>query len=195
MIARVHATNGALGVPSAAGCLDLHGCESSGQLLPLREVTPAELSVRCWFLGVHGGAGESTLARLFAGFAPAHHAWPIAPRAHARTRVTLCARTSFWGMAAVQASMRDWSATHRGHVDVLGLVLIADRPGRLPSPLRDLEQILAGATPHLWRLSWAERWALGETPTRANAPRNEVEALRLGLTAALTAAGKEKQDG
>jgi hypothetical protein len=195
MIARVHATNGALGVLSAAGCLDLHGCESSGQPLPLREVTPAELSVRCWFLGVHGGAGESTLARLFAGFAAAHHAWPISPGPHTRTRVTLCARTSFWGMASVQASMRDWAANHRSHVDVVGLVLVADRPGKLPRPLRDLQQSLAGATPYLWRLPWAERWALGESPSRANAPRNEVEALRLGLTAALRAARKETQDG
>lgn len=195
MIARVHATNGALGDSSAAGCLDLHGCGSSGQLLPLREVTAAELLVRCWFLGVHGGAGESTLARLFAGFAPAHHAWPIGPRGRARVRVTLCARTSFWGMTAVQASMRDWSANHRSHVDVLGLVLVADRPGKLPSPLRELEQSLAGATPRLWRLPWADRWTLGEVPSRENAPRKELEALRLGLTAALIAARKEAKDG
>jgi hypothetical protein len=195
MIARVHATNGALGVLSAAGCLDLHGRGSGGQLLPLRDVAHTELSVRCWLLGVHGGAGESTLARLFDGFAPAHHAWPIDPRAHARTRVTLCARTSFWGMTAVQTAMRDWSANRREDVDVLGLVLVADRPGQLPRPLRALQHSLAGATPHLWRLSWTERWALGEAPSYVNAPRTEVEALRLGLTAALRAAGKETKDG
>ena len=146
-----------------------------------------------WWLGVHGGAGETSLARLFTGIAAAEHRWPVCDQG--RARVVLVARTNFVGMTAAQAAMRDWSANHRQHVDVLGLVLVADRPGRLPRPLLDLQHVLDGATPHLWRLPWIEGWTLGETPSRENAPRKEVEALRLGLTAALRAARKEGQNG
>ena len=145
--------------------------------------------MRCWWLGVHGGAGETTLAQLFAGVLAAEHIWPIS--AGARTCVVLVARTNFWGMKAAQAAMRDWSANHRRHVEVLGLMLIAARPGKLPRPLLDLQHDLVGATPNLWRLPWVECWSLGEAPSRENAPTREVEALRLGLTAALKSAARK----
>jgi hypothetical protein len=175
----------------------------SGDVLPVpradvrlqaRLLEAEERCARCWWLGVHGGAGETTLANLFAGIPAADHHWPISdgPR---KTSVVLVARTNFCGMVAAQAAMRDWSANYRRHVQVLGLVLIADRPGKLPRPLLDLQRTLAGATPNLWRLPWMESWTLGEIPSRENAPAKEVEALRLGLSAALNAARKERQDG
>ena len=89
--------------------------------------------------------------------------------------------------------MRDWSANHRSHVDVLGLVLIADRPGRLPRPLRELEQT-SRERPRSVAAALGRCWTLGEIPSCENAPRKEVEALRLGLTAALKAARKEAKD-
>jgi hypothetical protein len=140
-------------------------------------------------LGVHGGAGETALARLFAGVPAAEHMWPISDGS--RTGVVLVARTNFWGMSAAQAAMRDWSANYRRHVDVLGLVLVADRPGRLPRPLLDFQHDLEGATPNLWRLPWVECWSLGEIPSRENAPTKAVEALRLGLSAALKSAARK----
>jgi hypothetical protein len=155
--------------------------------------TPAALGVPCWWLGVHGGAGESSLAALFPMFPAAEHQWPVPMSA--RTRVVLAARTNHRGMSAVQAAMRDWSVSYREHTDVLGLVLIADRPGQLPRPLRDLQRDLGGATPNLWRLPWIERWAVGEVPSSANAPIREVEALRVGVTAAIRAAGRDRHDG
>jgi hypothetical protein len=151
--------------------------------LQSRLLTAEEARVRCWWLGVHGGAGETSLARLFAGVAAAEHLWPVSTEW--RTSVVLVARTSFWGMRAAQAAMRDWSACYRERVDVLGLVLVADRPGRLPRVLRDLQRDLVGATPNLWLLPWVDTWTLGGIPSRENAPTREVEALRLGLTAAL----------
>jgi len=168
-------------------------CQPAGGQLPTRPLSADELYARCWWLGVHGGAGETTLATLFAGVPAAEHSWPIsdAPR---KARVVLVARTNFLGMVAAQAAMRDWSANHRQQVNVLGLVLIADRPGRLPRPLIDLQRTLEGATRNLWWLPWVESWTLGAVPSRENAPTKEVEALRLGLNAALKAAGKERQD-
>ena len=154
---------------------------------------PGALGARCWWLGVHGGAGESSLAALFPGFPAAEHQWPV--HRSARTRVVLVARTNHRGMSAAQAAMRDWSVSYRDHIDVLGLVLIADRPGKLARPLRDLRQDLAGATPNLWRLPWIESWAVGESPSPVNAPTKEVEALRVGVTLAIRAAERDRNDG
>ena len=189
MIAQGHATNGAsAGVSPAAGSLDLHGCGAGGRPLPLRELTAPELSVRCWFLGAHGGAGESTLSRLFAGFGPAQHAWPVGRHEHARARVVLCARTSFWGMTAAMRVAGQWDAARlRDLVEMpLGLVLIADRPGRLPKPLEEFVHHLESATGRMWRLPWVDAWAAGEVPSAANSPK-EAHALRVGLSAALAA--------
>lgn len=159
------------------------GVSPTRRLSEARLVTATEGHARCWWLGVHGGAGETTLAYLFAGVPAAEHMWPASDGR--RTGVVLVARTNFRGMSAVQVAMREWSANYRRLVDVLGLVLIADRPGRLPRPLLDLQQDLEGATPNLWRLPWVECWSLGEIPSRENAPTKAVEALRLGLSAAL----------
>jgi hypothetical protein len=147
---------------------------------------------RAWWLGVHGGAGESSLAALFPSFSAAEHQWPVDPSG--QTHVVLVARTNHHGMSSVQATMRDWSAHHRHHVLVLGLVLIADRPGRLPRALQDFQRDLEGATPCLWRLPWIDSWSLGMTPSPENSSRREAEALRLGVSAALRTAGKDQHD-
>lgn len=191
-IAHMDAIDGAaVGFVSAAGSFDLHGCRSTSGALPLRQITGAEGLARCWFLGVHGGAGESTLTALFAGFAAANHQWPVSSRALARSRVVLCARTNFWGMTAVMHVAGQWDAAGlRDRVAMpLGLVLIADRPGRLPKSLEAFARHLEAATDHVWRLPWVEAWAAGEVPSPANCPK-EAHALRVGLTAALEAARK-----
>jgi uncharacterized protein DUF6668 len=178
--------------PRASGVLSagvLPICWRADAHLQSRVLTAAEAHARCWWLGVHGGAGETTLAQLFAGVAAAEHTWPIGDGS--RTSVVLVARTNFGGMSAAQVAMREWSANYRRHVDVLGLVLVADRPGKLPRPLLDLQHDLEGATPNLWRLPWVECWSLGEIPSRENAPTEAVEALRLGLTAALKNAARK----
>lgn len=46
-------------------------------------------------------------------------------------------------------------------VDLLGLAVVADAPGRLPGPLRDLVRLVGGGVPHLWRVPWSEDWRLG----------------------------------
>ena len=61
----------------------------------------------------------------------------------------------------------------RRHVEVLllGLVLIADAPGRLPRPLAQLAGLVCGGVPAVWSLPWIEAWRLGEPPAPHNAPR------------------------
>lgn len=123
-----------------------------------------------WWLGAHGGAGETTLAGLMGGSRDAGHAWPIGDSDTDRARVVLVARTSAGGLMAAQAAATEW-ASGSVAVELLGLALVADAPGRVPRGLRELSELVAGGVPRLWLVPWVERWRQGEPATRERAPR------------------------
>ncbi len=148
--------------------------------LPRRELAADERAA-VWWLGAHGGAGESTLEELFSGSRAAEHAWPLVPFGEPPARVVLLARTHAHGLKAAQLAIRDWAADGVT-VLLLGLLLIADAPGRLPHALRQLTDLIAGGAPAVWRLPWVEAWRLGDLPGPANAPK-VVRRLREDLRA------------
>lgn len=140
---------------------------AAAELLPVREVWAAP---SLWVLGVHGGAGESTVAGLVPSWEAAGHAWPRRVERSAAP-VLLVARTHMRGLMAARAAATQWAAGVVPQADVLGLVLIADAPGRLPRALRDLAQVVSGGVPRAWTVPWIESWRLGESPTLSAAPR------------------------
>lgn len=148
--------------------------------LPTR---PLPQAADLWWVGAHGGSGESTLSALVAEWPAAEHAWPEPP-GDAPTRVVLVARTHMRGLRAAQAAATQWAAGLVPHVEVLGLVLVADAPGRLPRPLRDMAQLVRGGVPHTWTVPWSDSWRLGEPPSLPEAPR-EVRRLVDDLNALL----------
>jgi hypothetical protein len=123
-----------------------------------------------WWLGAHGGAGESTLQELFTGSRAADHSWPLTTASRPAARVVLVARTHAHGLRAAQSAIREWAGGD-AHVLLLGLVLIADAPGRLPYRLRQLADLIAGGVPAVWSLPWIEAWRVGEPPAPHNAPK------------------------
>lgn len=128
------------------------------------------MTARVWFVGVHGGAGETTLATLFPDSRGTSHVWPLAVAEDGPPPlVVLVARTHASGLKAAQEALRDWAAGDLP-VKLLGLVLIADAPGRLPKPLRDLSQLVAGGAPTVWRIPWHEPWRRGEPVELPEAP-------------------------
>jgi uncharacterized protein DUF6668 len=176
---------------SAAGACDLPLSGSQrrphpGARLPEWILSSSEFAVPVWWLGVHGGAGESTLETLLSGTAAANHSWPLRSDGEA-VNVVLVARTSARGLYAVQAAMRDWSERHAQRVNVLGLVLVASRPGRVAKELQELVRDVEGATGECWSLPWVDAWELGESPSEINAPRQRVQELTDGLRSALAA--------
>lgn len=63
---------------------------------------------------------------------------------------------------AAKAAAKQWAAGLAGAVEVLGLVLVADAPGRTPKALRDQIPIIGGGFPRTWQLPWIEACRLGE---------------------------------
>ncbi|MBX3196233.1 MAG: hypothetical protein KF727_14180 [Microbacteriaceae bacterium] len=129
-----------------------------------------------WWLGAHGGAGESTLAGLASRTQAADHAWPVPAQRGTLARVVLVARTNRAGLAAAQRAAREWASGVLGDdVRLEGLVLVADAAGRLPRELRDYVHLVSGGVPRTWSLPWMGKWRTGE-PDPHDLPR---EYLRL----------------
>jgi hypothetical protein len=166
-----------------------------GDRLP-RRALPDEEPAAVWWLGAHGGAGESTLEELFCGSRAADHRWPLAGSGETAPHVVLVARTHAHGLTAAQHAIREWAA---GGVEVLllGLVLIADAPGRLPHGLRQLAALVAGGVPAVWSLPWIEAWRVGEPPGPQNAPkvvRQLLEDLRVMTEASASVNTKRNEE-
>lgn len=123
-----------------------------------------------WWVGVHGGAGESSLAALVPEWEEASHAWPRTAEP-IPVRVVLVARSNARGLRAAQTAIMQWAGGLVPWVHVVGLVIVADAPGRIPRPLRDLAQVVSGGVPRTWNVPWVDSWRLGEPPALAEAPR------------------------
>lgn len=166
--------------PSLPGALGLvtgqHASGSRGAALCgpqdrlRRRVLDRDERAAVWWLGVHGGAGESTLEELFAGSRAADHCWPVAADDRAPARVVLVARTHARGLAAADAVVRVWESEDL-RVLLCGLVLMAAAPGRLPAKLKAQADRIAERVPVVWRVPWVEVWRVGESPGAHNAPR------------------------
>lgn len=148
--------------------------------LPRRQV---DRYAPVWWLGVHGGAGETTLTQLDLVNGEARHSWPISPDGTS-TRVILVARANANGLLAAQRAATEWASRTLPTVQLLGLVIVADAPGRAPKPLRELAARVGGAVPRVWNLPWVEAWRLGEPVSLDLAPK-EVRALMTDVEAAI----------
>lgn len=122
-----------------------------------------------WFSSCHGGAGASTLAALFPFGRSAGRYWPI-PQPPGQARVLLVARTHASGLSAAQAAIRQWATGSLPEVRLLGLVAVADAPGKLPKPLKELLRLISGGVPQVWELPWVEALRLGDPPDQAKLP-------------------------
>jgi hypothetical protein len=136
-----------------------------------------------WWLGVHGGAGETSLARLDKGTKAAEHHWPLAA---AGSVVVLVARSNIPGLRAARLAATEWASDSLPAIHVAGLMVMADAPGRLPKEIRDFARVVGGGVPHLWHFPWVDGWRYGHDVAPEELPkeaRNVLELIRLGVDA------------
>lgn len=139
--------------------------------VPMPEVALPVRSVESWpvlwIVGAHGGSGESSIAQLDPRWRASGHAW-VATTNGSPLPCVLVARTNTRGLTAAQAALTQWAASGAGpSVRLLGLILIADAPGKLPAPLRDLAKVVGGGAPRVWQLPWNDGWRQGDEPAEA----------------------------
>lgn len=120
--------------------------------LPVVDV--GDSSASFWVVGAHGGAGTTSWAHLLAA-GDAGTAWPRAT--HAVTALVV-ARATYVGLRAAQLAAIQWASGMVQGVDLLGLVVGADAPGKPPKALREFTRRVEGAFPRVWTVPWVESW-------------------------------------
>ncbi|MFG1913071.1 DUF6668 family protein [Kribbella sp. NPDC048928] len=128
----------------------------TGQVPAMAPSGPRGPGQGIWVVGVHGGAGESTIVALSPHLQQADHRWP--PRRGRSEWCVLVARTNAAGLHNARAAAIDYAAGHEPHVMLLGLVLIPDAPGKLPKDLAREVTRTGGGVPRVWELPWVEAW-------------------------------------
>jgi hypothetical protein len=118
-------------------------------------------SAALWIIGAHGGAGESRIADLL-GARATDHCWPVLQDG-GKPRVLLVCRADMRGLTAARSALTQWVSGATPKVDLLGLAVLADAPGKTPKALRDFTSIVGGGAPRLWTLPWVEAWRHGGT--------------------------------
>lgn len=112
-------------------------------------------SASCWVLGVHGGAGASTVTALLGtAAAEAYRGWPD-PEFGGPAEVVLVARLSALGLRRLRAAVRQWaSGAVPDGLRLRGAALVSAAPGRTPRPLVEDVARLERIVPAVHRLGW-----------------------------------------
>lgn len=138
-----------------------------------------------WIVGAHGGAGASTWAHLL-GAGDAGVAWPQHVNPTRLLRIVVCCRSTAAGLRAAQDVAIEW-ASGALPGQLVGLVVGADAPGRLPRELRDQLQITSGAFPHCAFVPWQAHWRFAK-----ESDVNTDHSRRINKIAATVAAWTER---
>lgn len=112
------------------------------------------------WVATHGGAGSTTLARVFGGH-DAGRNWPR-PEHGEPSSVLLVGRTHAAGLDAVSHTL---DIFRRGDappgLDLDAIVLVADAPGRLPRQLVQRVKVI-GSVIDVYRVPWVPAWRTGD---------------------------------
>ena len=167
----------ALGAPRA----DVFSPPPPQRQLLVRQHSAAGEARPAWlFVAAHGGSGAALLARLSwqpykaaveAGAAgrsaedlafgvTAGRAWPNPALEPTSVAVVVC-RTTMRGLAwARDLAAQYLSGCVPAGLRLLGVLTVADQPGRLPPPLAAARGLLAGAYPHCWAVPYVPAYRL-----------------------------------
>jgi hypothetical protein len=146
-----------------------------------REPAPCRPQDQLWLLGVHGGAGVSTLRRCLeqSGIlaADAGRAWPIPDG----RPVLAVARTHGRGLAAAQTTALQYLSGHAPPDTVLlGCVLVPDGPGKLPRAILGAARSLVSAVyAETLAAPWAEEYRLLDPDRSSDWPPPPAELTEL----------------
>lgn len=114
-----------------------------------------------WLLGVHGGAGASTLAHVLAPAADSGRRWPgVFDRES--PFVVLVARETIAGLTRAHDLLRQHHSGFAGPSQVLGLITVAARPGRMAPEIRRYRDVVGALAGQIWQVPWYEEWTLVE---------------------------------
>jgi len=104
-----------------------------------------------WLLGAHGGAGVSTLERVWAPAADCRHGWPAAEHV---PFVVIVTRMHATGLDAAHRLITQHQSGKAGACTLLGLVTVAAAPGKPDVSLTRRREVVAAAAGNAWHVGW-----------------------------------------
>ena len=104
-----------------------------------------------WLLGAHGGAGVSTLEKMWAPAGDSRRGWPAADSA---PFVVIVARMQVDGLNAAHQLALQHRAQKVGACGLLGLVTVAAAPGKQDLTLSRSRELVAAAAGASWHIDW-----------------------------------------
>lgn len=143
------------------------------RLLPSRPI--GDPSIDWSFVGVCGGAGTTTATRLANAaleerVADGGQAWPD-PQDAETAAVVLVAPSHMAGLACARDAARQFLAgAAPRRTTLVGLLVVPDRPGRLPPALTSAQRLLEGAFPNVWTAPYVPEYRLVPDPTATTGP-------------------------
>jgi hypothetical protein len=114
-----------------------------------------------WLLSAHGGAGASTLAHVLAPAGDCERRWPGVLN-NESPYVVVIARETIGGLTHAHDLLRQHLAGLAGPSEVIGLVTVAARPGRVPPEIRRYRDVVGSLAGQVWKVNWHEEWTLVE---------------------------------
>ena len=136
-----------------------------------------------WWVGCHGGAGTSTLARLTGvGVDFGVSAWPAVQPAMPIASVVLVCRATAYGTWAATGAVDQWrlKAMIAPTIRLVGVVTVAASARRAPRIAVERLQLLAGWAPKVWRVGWVEALLAADDPRDVGVPP-DVDELRYAV--------------
>lgn len=103
-----------------------------------------------WLVGAHGGAGVTTLSNMLAPFGDASQQWPSHDT---HPWCVVVARENYSGLAAAQQVVLQAATGQSGDCTVLGVITVADGPGKRPKKLTSSLRVIEEISP-VWRIGW-----------------------------------------
>jgi hypothetical protein len=142
--------------------------------LPVAPIAPPLLAhgwPPVWWVGCHGGAGTSTLARITDLGVNAGRAWPVPEPGWPATNVLLVCRATATGTWAATGAVEQWrrGGTPPG-TQLVGLVAVAASARRPPRVVAERLQLVGGWVPKVWRLGWVEAYLAADDPRDVGVP-------------------------
>lgn len=105
-----------------------------------------------WLVGAHGGAGVSTLSHIWAPMGDAGQAWPAGVE---NPYCVLVCRSTKVGLERAHQAALQARAGHAGDIMLLGIAIVADRPGKIPKALNRKIGVIEQHF-RIWRIPYLE---------------------------------------
>ena len=166
---------------------DVFATSPENSYLPIRETavpTKPGLDEPEWFfVAAHGGAGATLLTELSQAGAEssvsyglnAGRAWPE-PWLEPTSNVVIVCRTTMRGLHCAQVAAAQYLAGEASEdATLIGVLTVADAPGRLPRPLAAAKGLLAGVYARTWHVPFIPEYRLAaRTPGEPPPPLHPV---------------------